>query len=306
MLSFFVKRLAQGIVVVVGVTVVVFFVTRIVGDPVSHLLPLEATAEEKARLSEQLGFNDPIAQQFVDFTRDVVRLDFGDSIWQQVPAMEIIGQRLPATFRLVFFSMLFATILGLLIGILASLWPNSFLDRLSVVSSLLGLSVPKFWLGLLMIMLFSVTLGWLPSSGGTEFKFVVMPALTLGLPAAGKIAQMTRASIIDESRQPYVVTARAKGLGSRYILVRHVLRNSFLPILGVVGWEVITTLAGFTVVVETVFQWPGMGFLASQALERQDFVLLQGIVFVVALMVVSMNILMDVLASWVDPRIKLT
>lgn len=306
MISFLVKRVAQGLVVVVGVTVIVFFVTRVVGDPVSHMLPLDATAEERARLSEQLGFNEPLINQFFDFASDAARLDFGVSLWQRIPTMEIIAQRLPATFQLVFYSMLVACVLGLVIGLIAAMRPDSFVDRFAIVSSLLGLSVPKFWLGLLMILLFSVNLGWLPSSGGGSFRFVIMPALTLGLPAAGKVAQMTRASIIDESHQQYVVTARAKGLRGRYILVRHILRNAFLPILGVMGWEVITTLAGYTVVVETVFQWPGMGFLASQALERQDFVLLQGIVFVVALIVVVMNIMMDFLASRVDPRIKLT
>lgn len=306
MISFLIKRIAQGLVVVIGVTVVVFFVTRIVGDPVSHLLPLDASAEERDRLSAQLGFDRPVHEQFVTFAEDAVRLDFGESIWQKIPATEIIGQRLPATFQLVLFSMLIACLLGMAIGVLAAMWPNSILDRISTVSSLLGLSIPKFWLGLLMILLFSVNLGWLPSSGGGSFSHLIMPGLTLGLPAAGKVAQMTRASIIDESHQQYVTTAKAKGLGGRYILIRHVLRNAFLPILGVMGWEVITTLAGYTVVVETVFQWPGMGFLASQALERQDFVLLQGIVFVVALLVVGMNIVLDVVASRIDPRIRLT
>lgn len=306
MATFLVKRIGQGLVVIVGVTVIVFFVTRVLGDPVRHLLPLEATPQEYANLKHRLGFDRSLAAQFWTFVKQFSGLDFGDSLWQRgTPARQLVLERLPATFELIGFGMLLAVVISIPLGSLAALRPGSWRDHLTVTTSLLGLSLPQFWLGLLLVLFFSVELGWLPTSGRGGLSHVVLPALALGLPAAGRITQIVRSSMIDELNRQYVVTAKAKGLSQLYILFRHTLRNAFVPVLTLIGWETIRALAGYSVVVETVFSWPGIGWLTMQAIQHQDIVLLEATVFVAAIMVVGINLVTDVLYSRLDPRVKL-
>jgi peptide/nickel transport system permease protein len=302
---FLLRRIAQGIVVVFGVTVIVFVVTRMVGDPVKFILPLEATPEERDQLEHTLGFDRPITTQFGDYIGDLARLDFQESLWQPGrPTMEIVRDALPRTFQLVGAGMLLALLLAIPLGVIAALRPGRALDRLTVTSSLLGLSVPQFWLGLMLIVVFAVQLDWLPPGGSGGWRYVVLPAVTLALPAAGRLTMMVRSSMIDELNRQYVKTAKAKGLPFQRVVAVHALRNASIPVITLTGWEVIRALAGYSVIVETVFGYPGLGKTAIDAIQHQDLYLLQTIVLVVAVMVVVINVLVDLLYTAADPRIK--
>jgi peptide/nickel transport system permease protein len=202
-------------------------------------------------------------------------------------------------------AIVFAVLLGVPLGIGAALKPGSKLDQGLATFALLGLSLPQFWLGAMLILLFSVQLGWFPTSGMGGIEHIVLPALTLGLPSLGRIAQITRTSMIDELSSQHILTARAKGLSGRYLITRHALRNVMVPIATIVSWETAYTLAGYSVIVETVFAWPGLGYLAIQAIQREDLILIQGIVIVVAAIVVLINIVTDILYTAIDPRIEL-
>lgn len=302
---FLVRRIAQGLLVVIGVTVVVFVVTRMVGDPVKFILPLEATAEQRTARAHELGFDRPIVEQFGDYLGDLARFDFGESLWQRGrPTIDIVGQALPRTFQLVAVGLALALLIALPLGVMAATRPGRGLDRLLVTTSLLGLSVPQFWLGLILIIVFGVQLGWLPTAGMGGWKNLVLPSVTLGLPAAGRLAMMVRSSMIEELNRQYVKTAKAKGMPKVRIVAMHALRNGSIPVVTLFGWEVIRALAGYTVVVESVFNWPGLGQTAIQAIQRQDLFLLQTIVLIVAVMVVVVNVLVDVVYRAVDPRIQ--
>lgn len=302
---FILRRVLHGAVVVFLVSVVVFVVTRLIGDPVQVMLPLEATEEQRAAFAAQLGFDQPIIVQFANYIGDAVRLDFGDSLWQDRPAMEIVFEHLPRTVFLVLGSIAIAVVLAIPIGIFAALRPGSIVDRVTTSSSLIGLSVPNFWLGMMLILLFAVRLGWLPTSGSGSLKHLVLPAVTFALPATARIGMMVRSSMIDELNKPYVQMARAKNLARTRVIGLHAFKNASVPVMTLSGWELIRALAGFSVVVETVFAYPGLGLLAIQSINRQDLILLQSIVFVVALMIVFVNVLMDIAYKGIDPRIQL-
>ena len=306
MARFALRRILQGFVVIFGVTTVVFVVTRLIGDPVRMMLPMEATNEERDAFARELGFDRPIPTQFVDFLGDLVRFDFGDSLWQRRPALDIVLEHLPRTFSLVGAGMGLAIVLSLAMGLASALRPGSLLDRIMVTTSLAGLSIPEFWLGLLLIMVFGVQLGWFPTSGTGSFGHMVLPTVTLALPIAGRLAMMVRSTMIDELNRQWVRTAKAKGMPFRRTVGVHALRNAAVPVVTLAGWELIRALAGYAVVVETVFAWPGIGFLALQAVSRQDLMLLQAIVFVVAVLVVVVNVAIDVAYKAIDPRIELT
>ena len=303
---FILKRLGHGIIVIFGVSLIVFVVTRLIGDPVRVMLPIEATVEQRAAFEKRLGLDRPIHVQFANYLGSIARGDFGDSLWQRRPAMEIVVERLPLTIQLTVAGIGFAVLLGLPMGVWVALKPGGISDRLVVSLGLLGLSVPQFWLGLLLIVVFAVHLRWLPTSGATGLQHMILPALTLALPALARIVMMVRSAMIDELNQQYIKTAIAKGLPFRRIIGVHAMRNAAVPILTLAGWELIRALAGYSVVVETVFAFPGLGLTAIQAIERQDLILLQAIVFTVAVMVVIINIAMDVVYKFIDPRINLT
>lgn len=303
---FVLRRLAQGVVVIFGVTMVVFVVTRMIGDPVQVMLPIEATPEQRAAFAAEIGFDRPIPEQFAEFVGDLAVLDLGDSLWQRRPAIDIVMSHLPRTFQLVGAGMVLGMLLSVPLGVIAALRPGTWLDRMTVTTSLVGLSVPQFWLGLLLIMVFAVNLGWFPTSGSGSLKHLVLPAITLALPVTGRLAMMVRSSMVDELNTQYVKTSTAKGMSRYRTVAVHALRNAAVPFVSLAGWELIRALAGYAVVVETVFAWPGVGDMALQSIERQDLVLLQAIVFVIAFLVVVLNIVVDLLYKWADPRIKLS
>lgn len=302
---FALRRLGHGVVVVFLVTVVVFVATRVVGDPAKTLLPLETSAEQRALYKHQLGLDKSIPDQFVHYIGDAARFDFGNSIRQGRPALEIVFERLPNTFELVAFGLGLAIVLAIPLGVLAALRPGSLLDKFTVVISLSGLSIAQVWLGLLLILIFAATLKVLPSAGIGGIRHLILPGVTLALPALGRLAMLTRSTMIDELGAQYVQTARAKGMSELRVVGIHALRNAAIPILTLAGWELIRALAGFTVVVETVFAWPGVGYQAFQSIQQNDVILLQAIVMVVAVLIVAINVFLDLLFKAIDPRVQL-
>jgi len=303
---FIARRLAQGLLIIFGVTVFVFVVTRIVGDPVKFMLPLSATEEQREATRHALGLDQSIPKQFVDFVRDLLHLDLGTSTYVRgEPALDVVFDYLPRTLELVALGMLLAMLLSIPLGLLASRKPGGVLDRFLTTISLVGLSMPQFFLGSLMVILFTVKLPWFQTGVGDWKTHLVLPALCLALPAVGRLSMVVRSSMIDEMNAQYVKVLRAKGMPARRIMGVHALRNAGIPYVTLLGWELIRALAGFTVVVETVFAWPGVGFLAREAIVQQDFFLIQAIVFVVAVMVVLLNISIDVSYKFLDPRVKL-
>lgn len=301
---FALRRIAHGALVVFLVSVVVFVITRLIGDPVQVMLPIEASAEQRAAFAAQLGFDRPILVQFVDYLTRAVQFDFGDSLWQNRSAMDIVLEHLPRTLFLVGLSMAVAVLLAIPIGMIASLRPGGIVDKAVTSSSLVGLSIPNFWLGTMLILVVAVRLGWLPTSGSGTVRHLILPAITFALPALARIGMMVRSSMIDELNKPYIQMARAKDISRVRVIVLHAFKNASVPVLSLSGWELIRALAGYSVVVETVFAYPGLGFLAIQSIERQDLILLQAIVFVVAVMIVTINVLIDIAYKGIDPRIK--
>ncbi|WP_309082918.1 ABC transporter permease [Chelativorans sp.] len=303
--SFILRRLWQGLLVVLGVTLTVFVVTRVFGDPVSLMLPLTATAEQRAAFAHEIGLDRPLLVQFLGFMRDLVALDFGNSLWQRRPAIEVVFERLPNTLLLIVAGLGFAILASIPLGIIAALRPGGIVDRLTVSLGLIGLSMPQFWVGLLFIVIFAVQLKLLPTSGMGTPAHLILPALTLGLTPLARLTLLVRSSMIDELNQQYIKAARAKGLGLSRILGVHALRNVLISFLTLTGWELISILAGYTVVVETVFAWPGLGLTAMQAIQRGDLFLMQAIVFSIAFLIVLINIALDIAFKMIDPRINL-
>lgn len=300
------RRLVQGLVVIFGVTVFVFVITRVIGDPVKFMLPLSATEEQREARREAMGLDEPILQQFWTFLGDVIRLDFGESTYVRGrPALDVVFDYLPRTLQLVGVGMSIAIVLSIPLGVIASRKPGGTTDRALTTLSLVGLSMPQFFLGYVLLITFTVRLTWFQTGPG-GWRNLVLPAICLALPAVGRLSMVVRSSMIDELNSQYVKVARAKGLTSRRILGVHALRNAGIPYVTLLGWEIIRAVAGYTVVVESVFNWPGLGFMATTAIKNQDFFLIQAIVFVVAIMVVIINIGIDVSYKALDPRVKLS
>jgi peptide/nickel transport system permease protein len=291
------------VVVLLGLIVVVFFMTHLVGDPVDLMLRPEATEEQRQALRERLGLNDPILVQFGRFVSGAVRGDFGESIWQRVPALPVVLDRLPATLYLATATLLLAVPLSILLGIISAIRPGSIVDRIVTVVSLGGVSTADFWLGLMLILLFAVRLGWLPTSGYGGFQFVILPAMALAFRPLGRISQVVRSAMLDQFSQPYVITARAKGLTERVVVYLHTLKNAAIPVATLVGDEAASLLNG-AVVIETVFGWPGVGILLIQAIERRDLPLIEASVIVIAVMIVTVNLVIDLTYSFLDPRVR--
>ncbi len=304
MSSFFLTRLWHGLIVVCGVTAIVFIVTRIVGDPVSAMLPIDASEAERALMAQQLGLDQPIHMQFMRFIADMASFNFGDSLWQRRSALEIISERLPMTALLSVTSVLVAVAIAAPIGIFAALRPGGWVDNLSTVGGIAGLSIPQFWLGLLLIIAFGVQLKWLPTSGAQGTLSIILPAATLAVRSAARLAAVVRSSMLDELSRAYVRTARAKGLSVPRIVL-HALRNAAVPLVTLAGWELVSTMAGGVIVVETIFAWPGLGLTIVQAIERQDLVLLQAAVFTIAIVAVAVNLAVDLIHRVIDPRVAL-
>lgn len=301
-----IRRGIYSIFVILGLVVVVFFVTRLLGDPIRLMLPPQASDQQIETVQAQFGLNDPLLTQFGRYLQGAVRGDFGDSIWMRQPAMPIVLERLPRTLFLASVTIAIALPLAVLMGVISAVRPRSLIDRVVTVISLGGLSVADFWLGLMAILLFAVELGWLPTSGYaglTGWQFVVLPALTLAVRPIGRISQIQRSSMLDELAQGYVTTARAKGLGERIVIIGHALRNAAIPTVTLAGTELSSLLNG-AIVIETIFGWPGIGSLLIQAIERRDMPLVVAATIVIATMIILLNLAIDLLYAALDPRIR--
>lgn len=299
-------RIVHALVVLITVTVVVFVVMRLVGDPVRSLLPLDAPQERYDALNAELGFDRPIWTQFVDYLGGIVRGDFGDSLWQSRSVMGIIAETLPITLTLTITGMVVGLVIGLPMGAAAAVRPGGLVDRITSFFSLISFSIPQFWLGLLLVMIFAVVLQWLPANGAAGVSSLILPALTLGLPVAGGLAVLVRSALIDELNRPWIVVSRSRGLPFHRVLFSHAMRNAFPPVLTMIGWDTARMLAGQTVIIEVLFAWPGIGFAAYQAVERNDFYLLQAIVLVIALITVTINLVVDLVHVKLDPRVEVS
>ena len=312
MLAYLIRRLGSMLATMLVVGIVVFFVIHSVpGDVTSALLGQDATPQQVAAMRQRLNLDQPLPAQFVSWFSGVIRGDLGDSIYMRIPVLQALAQRIEPTAMLALAATLVAVTLGLGLGVIAAVRHGTLTDYAVMVIAMLGLSVPTFWLGLLMIMLFAVTLQWLPAAGyaalaegpGKTVRYLVMPAVALGFSQAAIIARMTRASLLDMLGEDFVRTARSKGLAGRRVVLRHALRNAMLPVLTVIGLSV-ATLAGGVVVTETVFNIPGAGRLVIESVQRRDYPVLQGAVIAVAAVYAFINLLVDLSYLGLDPRVR--
>ena len=306
MLTYVGRRILAVVPVLFGVTLAVFSMLFLVpGDPVKIMLAeFVTTPDQIAQMRAQLHLDEPVLKQYARFVGSALRGDLGVSIRSRRPVTAEITENIGSTGQLALASMLVAIGLGVPLGLLAALGRNSWLDVAAMVVALLGVAMPSFWLGFLLIFVFSLHLGWLPATGGGDLLHLVMPAVALGMIAAAIIARLTRSSMLEVLGQDYVRTARAKGLGSGSVIVRHALRNALIPVVTVFGLQFGNLLAG-AVIVETVFSRPGLGRLIVGGLLAKDFPLVQGTVLFVAAAYVLINVMVDVAYAYVDPRIRI-
>lgn len=305
MLHYILKRLWHTVYVIVGISMISFFFVHLSGDPVMLMLPGDASDQEIEELREQLGFNDPLPEQYWRFAYNAVQGDMGNSLYFNAPVMKIVLERLPASLELAIAAMFIALAAGIPLGIISAVRHGTVLDMGSMLVALFGLSMPHFWLGIMLMLFFSVFLGWLPTSGRGTFAHLLMPALSLGLPLMAMFARLTRSVMLEVLNLDYIRTARAKGLKEIIVISKHALKNALIPLVTVAGMQFSAILGG-TVIIETVFAWPGLGRLVVQAIFRRDYPLVQGIVFVLALIFVGMNLIVDILYVYLDPQISYT
>ncbi len=303
MRSYLLRRLWQSLLVLFGVSVVVFLILHLTGDPAALLLPPDATAEDIAKFRTAMGFDDPVAVQYVRFLKGAVRGDFGESLRHGEPAMGLVLERLPATFELAGAGLVIALTLAIPAGIVSAVRRNTTVDYVSTVVALLGQAMPTFWLGIMLILVFSVRLNWLPSSGRGSLEHLILPAITLGLFTTARITRLTRSGMLEVLGQDYIRTARAKGVGEPPVVWKHALKNAAIPIVTIVGIE-LGTLLGGSVITETIFAWPGVGRLSVQAIFNRDYPVVQSAVFLLASTFVIVNLLVDVVYTYLDPRIR--
>jgi peptide/nickel transport system permease protein len=298
------RRLLQSIVVVWGVSVLVFFLLRLApGDPVSLLLSETASPEQMEAVREKWGLNEPIAVQYMVFLGRALRGDLGDSLFFQEPAMEVLLERMPATLQLSAVALLFSLSVAIPIGMMSALKRDTFWDYLGTGLAMLGQAIPPYWLGIMLILIFSVGLGWFPTSGRGTVWHLVLPAITLGSVLMALITRLVRSGMLDVLGEDYIRTARAKGLHERRVIVRHALRNILIPLVTVVGLQ-LGALFGGAVITESIFAWPGVGRLALQAINARDYPLVQASVLFISVVYVFLNLAVDILYVYLDPRIR--
>jgi peptide/nickel transport system permease protein len=320
MLAFILRRVLQSVVVVAAMVVIVFFGVNVVGDPVWLYVSPEMNQQQIEEVRRALGLDLPIWQQFAVFVANAFTGDLGTSFIHGQPAMRLILERMPATLELAFVAMLFSILLGLPLGLYAGLYPHRASSKAIMAGSILGFSLPTFWVGLLLIMIFAVMLGWLPSTGrgptttilGIEtslhtaqgWSHIFLPALNLALLKISLVIRLTRAGVREAIMQDYVKFARAKGLSEKRVIFVHVLRNILIPVVTVLGLE-FGSLVAFSVVTETIFAWPGMGKLLLDSIIRVDRPVIVAYVIIVVVLFVVINLVVDILYSILDPRVRL-
>lgn len=299
------ERCLHGMFVLLGVSVVTFVLVQLTGDPAAAMLGPDATPAEIEALRERRGFDDPILLQYVRYIGTVARGDLGTSYLYSQPAISLVIERIPATMELTAAALAITLVISLPLGVLSAIKRDSLVDRLSAIFVFGNQAMPVFWAGILGIMIFSVSLGWLPASGRGSASHLIMPAVVLGLHSAAYQVRLLRSALLDVLSQDYVRTARAKGLREYNVIMRHALRNALVPLITATGIQ-FATLMGGSVITETVFAWPGVGTLAVQAINNRDIPLVMAATFFFAITILIVNLLVDISYGFVDPRIRLS
>ncbi len=303
MLKFILKRLLQMILVLFLVATLVFVILRAIGDPAKLLISPDSTFADLEQMERVLGLDKPLYRQYLDYMWDLLHLDFGNSFYYERPVIELIAERVPATLQLGVSALLVAFPLSLLVGIVAAVKRGTWIDNVLTSITIAGRSIPTFWLGLVLILFFSVQLHWLPASGYGTGKEMILPLITMAAGMGASNARLTRSAMLDVMRQDYMTTARAKGVAERRVILAHGLRNALLVIVTMLALQVGFMLSG-SVVVETVFAWPGVGRLMITAITDYDFPLVQACAIIMAFMFVLVNFIADICYMLIDPRIR--
>jgi peptide/nickel transport system permease protein len=302
--AFFLTRIVQALIAILGVMTLIFFLQRLAGDPVLLLVPQNATQADIEAMRTALGFDQPLAVQYLEYLRGLLTFDLGRSYVQNVSVWTLIASRLPYTLMLAGGALLVAIGLGIPLGVIMAVRRGRAESKAIMGFVLAGQSMPTFWSAILMIMVFAVWLGWLPPSGARDWPSLIMPSIALGILSMATFARVARTAVLDELEKDYVRTAHAKGVPITRIVIRHLLRNASIPVVTVAALEIANLLAG-AVIVETVFAWPGLGQLTVQAIAARDFMLVQGVVLLGAVTAIALNLVADVLYSVIDPRIRM-
>jgi peptide/nickel transport system permease protein len=301
--SLAVHRLITAAIVLLGVSSITFFLLHLVpGDPIEVMLGESASIADRAQLRTELGLDAPLVDQWAAFHRGLLKLDFGVSLYSKKPIAALLAERIPWTFILALASLSIAIMIAVPLGVVAALRPNTLWDSAAATMSLLGVSIPNFLLGPLLIIIFSIGLGWFPVSGTERVTSIILPAVTLGASLAAVLSRMVRASLLEVLSEEYIVSARARGLGAGAVVVFHALPNAALPVLTILGLQ-LGALLGGAVITEMIFAWPGIGQLTIEAIQRRDYPLVQACVLIISFAYVIVNTLTDLVYARVDPRI---
>jgi len=306
MLNYLGARLFTALIVVFGVMTIVFMLIHIVpGDPVEVMLGESAQAADREALRETLGLNLPLSTQWVNYINGLIHLDLGTSLHTKRPVIDVLAERIPATSLLAGTSILIALMIALPLGMLAAVRKGSIWDRTAMTFSMLGVAIPNFWMGPMLILVFSLWLGWFPVSGNEQILSLVLPAVTLGTALAAILSRMIRASLLEVLNEDYIRAANARGLLPSTVIWKHALKNAALPVVTILGMQLGALLAG-AVITETVFSWPGIGQLTIDAIQKRDYPVIQSCVLLISLCYVVVNLLTDLAYAWLDPRVSLT
>jgi ABC-type dipeptide/oligopeptide/nickel transport system permease component len=303
MSRYLLRRVAQAILVLVGVTLIVFMMIRVTGDPARLILSRDASAEEVSEFRERLGYDQPLIQQFGDFVSDALAGDFGTSLKYRQPVVDLILERLPATIELALGGLALTIVVGVPLGMIAAARPGSVWDGVTQALALISQSIPIYWAGLVLILVFGVQLGLVPTFGRGGWTSYILPVVTISLQWMGRLARLTRSAMLEVSQQDYILAARARGARPLRVNFRHALRNAAIPLVTYSGLAFGYMLGG-SVIVESVFAWPGLGYLAYEAIQVRDFPLVQAIAIFISIMFVTVNLLVDLSYAVLNPRVR--
>ena len=302
--NYLIKRLLSTIPVLIGISLLLFFMLRMLpGDPAQVLAGQMATPQEIENIRHQLGLDRPVYEQYVIYLSHLVRLDLGRSARTQNPVIDEVWARLPNTLLLAVVAITLACLFGIPAGIISAVRPYSWIDYLVTLSALFGISMPVFWLGLMLVVLFAVILHWLPAGGTGSWQHVILPSITLAAFVVAFIARMTRSTMLETLSQDFTTTARSKGLAETVVIVKHALKNALIPIITVVGLQ-FGFLLGGAILTETVFAWPGLGRLIYDSISARDYPMIQGVILIFGLLYILVNLVVDLIYAFVDPRIR--
>jgi peptide/nickel transport system permease protein len=307
MTQYIIRRLLQSILVILGVVTAVFILTNITGDPVALMLSESSSAEDIERLRRDLGLDRPLYVQYINFLGDAARGNFQPSLrYGGFSSMEIVLTRYPRTIALALVALVISVTLAIILGIISAVKRYSVVDNAVMLFALFGQSIPNFWLGIMLILIFAVNLGWFPSQGyDLSPRYLLLPAITLAAPGLARLTRLTRSGMLEVLSADYIRTARAKGLRERVVIYRHAFKNTAIPLVTVIGLDFGNLLAG-AIITEQIFQWDGVGQLLVSAINSRDFPVVQAAVFIIAASFVMINLVVDLLYTWLDPRVRLS